>query len=214
MLLFNEWIRAIRMSLVLWILVAVLYPALMLVLGQLTFPERANGSLLTNAQGQVVGSALIGQPFQGDRYFWSRPSAVNYSTANPQNDADGILQTGISGASNLAPGNPALLDRIRGNTASDPSQSIVGAIPTLEQANIPATADLIYTSGSGLDPHITPAAAGAQIDRIAQVRGLNANRIDSLIQKHTERRFFSIFGEPGVNVLKLNLALDALQSSN
>ena len=203
--------RAIRTTLVLWVLVAVIYPFAMLAISQLAFPYQANGSLLKNAQGQVVGSALIGQPFTSDRYFNSRPSSTNYSTADPNQDKAGVLKTGVSGASNLAPSNPALLDRIKGKSDPDPTKAIAGDLPRLQQAGIQPTADLIYTSGSSLDPHITLEAARAQIQRVAGVRKLQPNRLEILINQNTDDRSFGIFGEPGVNVLKLNLALDAIR---
>ena len=203
--------RAIRTTLVLWVLVAVIYPFAMLAISQLAFPYQANGSLLKNAQGQVVGSALIGQPFTSDRYFNSRPSSTSYSTADPKKDDAGVLKTGVSGASNLAPSNLALLDRIKGKSDPDPKKAIAGDLPRLQQAGIKPTADLIYTSGSSLDPHITPEAARAQIQRVAGVRKLQPNRLEILISQNTDDRSFGIFGEPGVNVLKLNLALDALR---
>jgi potassium-transporting ATPase KdpC subunit len=209
--LMREVSKAIRSTLILWVLVAVIYPFLTLAIGQLAFPYQANGSLIKNAQGQVVGSALIGQPFTSDRYFNSRPSTSGYSTANPQKDEAGVLKTGISSASNFAPSNPALLDRIRGKSDLDPSKAIAGDLPRLQQANIQPTADLIYASGSSLDPHITPDAAKAQIQRIANSRRLLPNQLEILIQQSTDDRFLGIFGEPGVNVLKLNLALDALK---
>jgi potassium-transporting ATPase KdpC subunit len=207
----RELSKAIRSTLILWVLVAVIYPFLMLAVGQLIFPYQANGSLIKNAQGQVIGSALIGQPFTSDRYFNSRPSTSRYSTADPKKDESGVLKTGISGASNLAPSNPALLDRIKGKADPDPSQAITGDLFRLQQAKIQPTADLLYTSGSSLDPHITPESARAQIQRVAQARKLQPNQLESLIQNNTEGRSLGIFGEPGVNVLKLNLALDALQ---
>ena len=182
----------------------------MLAISQIAFPYPANGSLIKNAQGQVIGSALIGQPFTSDRYFNSRPSSTTYSTADPKKDEAGILKTGISGASNLAPSNRALLDRINGKTDPDPKKAIAGDLPRLTQAGIKPTADLLYTSGSSLDPHITPEAARAQIQRIAQVRKLPTNKVEILIVQNTDDRSLGIFGEPGVNVLKLNLALDAL----
>lgn len=203
--------KAIRTTLVLWVLVAVIYPFAMLAISQLAFPYQANGSLLKNAQGQVVGSALIGQPFTSDRYFNSRPSSTNYSTADPNQDKAGVLKTGVSGASNLAPSNPALLDRIKGKSDPDPTKAIAGDLPRLQQAGIEPTADLIYTSGSSLDPHITLEAARAQIQRVAGVRKLQPNRLEILISQNTDDRSFGIFGEPGVNVLKLNLALDAIR---
>lgn len=210
----REASRAVRVTLLLWVLTAVLYPFAMIAVGQLVFPFQANGSLLTNAQGQVVGSALIGQPFTSDRYFNSRPSTTAYSTANPQQDGAGVLKTGVSGASNLAPSNPALLDRIRGKADPDPQKAIAGDLPRLKAAGIRPAADLVYTSGSGLDPHITVEAAKAQIQRVAKSRGLEStNRVDILVARHTEGRFLGIFGEPRVNVLKLNLALDGLKTS-
>lgn len=198
--LLKETVRALRATLVLWVLVAVIYPVILLVVSQVVFPYQANGSLMINAQGQVVGSALIGQPFTRDRYFNGRPSTTRYSSADPQTDRTGLLKTGISGASNLAPSHPALLERMQAKPSPD-SQG-VGMKPT---------ADLLYSSGSSLDPHITPEAARAQIDRVARARGLQPNQIDPLIAQNTEGRFLGIFGEPGVNVLKLNLALEQLQ---
>jgi potassium-transporting ATPase KdpC subunit len=203
--------KAVRSTLVLWVLTAIIYPFAMMAIGQLVFPTQANGSLLKNAQGTVVGSALIGQPFTSDRYFNSRPSTTAYSTADPTKDDAGVLRTGVSGASNLAPSNPALLDRIKGK--ADPNQAIAGDLPRLQQAGITPTADLLYTSGSSLDPHISPAAATAQIDRVAQARRLARNQLEILITQHTDRRFLGIFGEPGVNVLQLNLALDSLPAA-
>jgi potassium-transporting ATPase KdpC subunit len=188
--------KAIRSTLVLWVLVALIYPLAMIAFGQVVFPYQANGSLLKNAQGQVVGSALIGQPFSSDRYFNSRPSTTSYSTADPKKDQAGILKTGVSGASNLAPSNPALLERIQGD------------VNKLKQSGIKPTADLVYTSGSSLDPHITVASALAQLDQVANARGRDRNQLEALIVQNTDGRFLGIWGEPGVNVLKLNLALD------
>ena len=130
----------------------------------------------------------------------SRPSTTRYSSAAPTNDAAGILNTGISGASNLAPSNPKLLQRVQDTAVA------------LQRAGIQPTADLLYASGSGLDPHITPEAARAQIARVAAVRGLPPNQVEMLVTQNTEGRFLGIFGEPGVNVLKLNLALDAIET--
>lgn len=191
--------RAVRSTVILWILTALIYPLVMIAIGQIAFPFQANGSLLRNAQGQVIGSALIGQPFTSDRYFNSRPSTTTYSTADPAKDEAGILKTGVSGASNFAPSNPDLLKRIQDTKTQ------------LDQAGIQPTADLLYTSGSSLDPQITPEAARAQIDRIARSRQLQPAQLEVLIQQNTEGRSLGIFGEPGVNVLKLNLALDALK---
>ena len=210
----NEIIKAIRATLVLWVLVAVIYPAGALAIAQLPFlSNQANGSLIRNAQGQVVGSALIGQPFTSDKYFNSRPSTSSYSTADPKKDDAGILKTGVSGASNLAPSNPALLDRIKGKSDPDPSKAIAGDLPRLQTAGIKPTADLVYTSGSSLDPHITPEAAKAQIQKVALARKIEPSKLETLIQQNTDGRFLGIFGEEGVNVLKLNLAIDAISKA-
>lgn len=203
--------KAIRSTLLLWILTAFIYPFFMLLCGQILFPVQANASLITNSQGTVIGSALIGQPFASEKYFWSRPSTTSYSTGDPKNDEAGVLKTGVSGASNLAPSNPALLERIQGKDNPNPSQKIVGELTRLQNSRVQATADLLYTSGSSLDPHITPAAAKAQIARVAKVRGVQPNQLETLIIQNTDGRFLGIFGELGVNVLKLNLALDALK---
>ncbi|HBB30591.1 MAG TPA: potassium-transporting ATPase subunit C [Cyanobacteria bacterium UBA8803] len=190
--MFREWTVGIRTTLVLWVLTALIYPLFMLFIGQVVFPNQANGSLIKNDRGQVIGSALIGQTFVSDRYFWSRPSTIDYSAGEK------AQPTGISGASNLAPSNPDLLERVN------------QTVTQLKQANIKPTADLVYTSGSGLDPHISVEAARAQIERVARERSLDTNQVEILMTKNTEGRFLGIFGEPGVNVLKLNLALDAL----
>jgi K+-transporting ATPase ATPase C chain len=211
--LVTEASRAIRATLVLWIIGAIIYPFTMIAVGQIVFPFQANGSLIQDTQGQILGSALIGQPFTSDRYFNSRPSITNYSTANPQKDEAGVLKTGVSGASNLAPSNSALIERIKGKDDPDPSKQIVGDFNRLKTAGIQPTADLVYTSGSSLDPHITPEAARAQVMRIAKVRGVSPQQLETLINQNTDSRFLGIFGEPGVNVLKLNLALDALKSA-
>ena len=214
----REIITGIRATLVLWVLTALIYPLLMVLLGQAALSYQANGSLIRNAQGQVVGSALIGQSFSSDRYFWSRPSTTNYSSFTAQEydpkNPDNIAQrTGASGASNLAPSNTAeLLKDNRKPDAPDLIKRINESVSQLQQAGIKPTADLVYTSGSSLDPHISPDAARAQIQRVAQARSLNPNQVEILIHKNTDGRFLGIFGEPGVNLLKLNLALDNLSS--
>jgi K+-transporting ATPase ATPase C chain len=183
------------MTLVLWVLTAIIYPLVMIVVGQVFFPYQANGSIVENLEGQPVGSALIGQVFSSDQYFRSRPSTVEYSQ-NPD-----VKATGVSGASNLAPSNPDLLKRIQEQ------------IERLEEDGIQPTADLVYTSGSGLDPHITVEAARVQLERVADARGMSPDEINSLVDKHTQGRFLGIFGEPGVNVLKLNYELDVQQAA-
>ncbi|AIE74239.1 MULTISPECIES: K(+)-transporting ATPase subunit C [unclassified Synechocystis] len=190
----REFSKAVRATILLWIITAIFYPLLVWVIGQLIFPFQANGSMLKNDQGTIVASALIGQPFNGDRYFWSRPSMVDYSTGSMA----GI--TGISGASNLAPGSFLLKERIDHN------------LKKLQEADIKPTADLVYSSGSGLDPHISLEAAKNQINRIVQARKINPSQVELLITQATEGRFLGIFGEPGVNVVKLNLALDQIDS--
>lgn len=200
----REISRAVRVTLVLWVLTAVIYPLLILLVGQLPFLQaQANGSLVQNLNGQPVGSALIGQVFTSDRYFQSRPSTTNYSSFTKQEqDSENVGQrTGVSGASNLAPSNPDLLKRIKEQSTS------------LEQAGIQPIADLVYTSGSSLDPHITQDAAQAQLDRVAKVRNLSTEQLIPLISKHTQGRFLGIFGEPGVNVLNLNRELDVLEAA-
>lgn len=210
----RDIITGIRSTIVLWVLTALIYPLLIIGLGQ-AFPYQANGSLLKNTQGQVIGSALIGQPFSSERYFQSRPSTTNYSTGdlNKKEDIEGVLKTGVSGASNLAPSNTAqLLKDHRKPDDPDLLKRINQTVSQLQQANIKPTADLVYTSGSSLDPHISIEAARGQIQRVAKARSLNPNQVELLVAKNTDGRFLGIFGEPGVNVLKLNLALDSLKS--
>ncbi|HAN46891.1 MAG TPA: potassium-transporting ATPase subunit C [Cyanobacteria bacterium UBA8156] len=187
----QDLIISLRSIAILWILTAFLYPLLIFLIGQTAFPYQANGSLLRNAQGKVVGSALIGQTFKADKYFWSRPSGIAYS------EGDDAAPTGLSGASNLAPDNPELLKRIQAETQG------------LRDQDLEPIADLLYSSGSGLDPHISPAAAEAQVERVARARGLSVDEVRARISQNTDGRFLGIFGEPGVKVLSLNLALDS-----
>ena len=206
----RDIITGIRSTLVLWVLTALIYPLFLIGVGQAALPYQANGSLIKNVQGQVIGSALIGQPFASDRYFQSRPSTTSYSTADPKDDKNNVLKTGVSGASNLAPSNTAqLLKDNRQLDAPDLIKRIREDVDKLKQAGIQPTADLVYTSGSSLDPHISIEAARAQIQRVAKARALNPNQVELLVAKNTDGRFLGIFGEPGVNVLKLNLALDS-----
>jgi K+-transporting ATPase ATPase C chain len=187
----SEVSKAVRFTIFFWLITAIIYPLIVLGFGFL-FSFQSQGSLLKNEQGMVVGSALIGQNFEQDKYFWGRPSSVNYSTG------ENAGKTGISGASNLAPSNPELLKRI------------TSQIDILKQKNLPITADLVYSSGSGLDPHISLESAKNQIKRVAQSRNLDTNQVEILITKNIDGRFLGIFGEPGVNVLKLNRELDQL----
>jgi potassium-transporting ATPase KdpC subunit len=182
---------AIRSTLILWVIVAIIYPAILLLFGQVAFPFQANGSILKNAQSVPIGSALIGQPMTSAKYFWGRPSTINYSTDKT------AIATGASGASNLAPGNPDLAKRTKAE------------VERLTKAGVQPTNDLVYTSGSGLDPHISLRAAQNQIPRVAKARGLEPNKVEIVMTRSIDDRFLGIFGEPGVNVLQLNLALDA-----
>jgi K+-transporting ATPase ATPase C chain len=184
---------AMMMLVMLTLLTGVIYPALVTGLAQVLFPDQANGSMIRDSQGQAVGSALIGQPFSESKYFWGRPSAT---APYPYN-------AGASSGSNLGPTNPALADavkaRIEALQAADPENKT------------PVPVDLITASGSGLDPHISPAAAEYQINRVAKARHIEPKTLQEMVQSHTEGRDWSLFGEPRVNVLKLNLALEAIQ---
>jgi len=187
-------IRIIRQSIVmlalLTLVTGVAYPLLATGLAQLLFPHAANGSLIER-DGKTMGSELIGQAFSDPKYFWSRPSAT---APFPDNSA-------ASSGSNLGPTNPALADaikqRVEALRAADPGNTA------------PVPADLVTASSSGLDPHISPAAAEYQVERVARVRGVPTTDIRKRIVDATEGRTFGILGEPRVNVLRLNLALDS-----
>lgn len=169
----------------------VLYPLLVTGVGQGLFPRQATGSLIQGKDGKPVGSALIGQNFTSPKYFWGRPSA----TAPMANNAGG------SSGSNQGPLNPALADAVKARIA---------ALKAADPANqLPVPADLVTASSSGLDPHITMAAARYQANRVARERQLSLQEVQRLIAENTEQRDLQVLGEPRVNVLKLNLALDA-----
>ncbi|HLJ38607.1 MAG TPA: potassium-transporting ATPase subunit KdpC [Steroidobacteraceae bacterium] len=170
----------------------IVYPLVVTGIGQALFPRQANGSLVLK-DGKVVGSTLIGQSFTAPEYFWSRPSAT---TPQPYNGT-------ASSGSNLGPLNPALLDAIK------PRIDALQAADPDNKAPIPV--DLITASGSGLDPQESLAAADYQLARVARARGLPQDRVRALIAAHTEGRLLGVLGEPRVNVLELNLALDALK---
>lgn len=180
------------MLLLLTALTGLAYPLAVTGLAQLLFPHQANGSLIS-VGGRPVGSELIGQPFSDPRYFWGRPSAT---APMPYNGS-------ASSGSNLGPTNPALAEavaaRITALQAADPGNTT------------PVPVDLVTASASGLDPHISPAAAAYQVARVARARGLSATAVGELVAKATEGRQFGVLGEPRVNVLRLNLALDALR---
>jgi len=166
------------------------YPALVTVLAQALFSDQANGSLIKNQQGQLIGSELIGQTFSEPKYFWSRPSATGPYGYN----------AAASSGSNLGPTNPGLTDAVAAR---------IQALKEADHGNhSPVPVDLVTASGSGLDPHISVAAAEYQIKRIAKVRKINEAKLHELVDAHTEGRQWLLFGEPRVNVLKLNLALD------
>ena len=176
------------------LLTGVLYPLFVTGLAQLIFPGQANGSLMIR-EGKPVGSELIGQPFDDPKYFWGRLSST----------PDFPYNAASSSGSNLGPSNPALADavkaRVKALQSADPGNSS------------PVPVDLVTSSGSGLDPHISPAAALYQAPRVARARGLSEERILGLVEQFTEPRQWGFLGEPRVNVLRLNLALDHLQSN-
>lgn len=174
------------------VLTGALYPLVVTGIARAVFPAEAAGSILRR-EGRIVGSSLIGQSFTGARYFWSRPSAT---TPQPYN---GTASTG----SNLGPLNPALADAVRARIA---------ALRAVDPGNaVPIPVDLVTASASGLDPHISVAAAEYQAARVARERGLDVARVRALIAAHQEGRLLGLLGEPRVNVLELNLALDALK---
>ena len=177
---------AILMTIATTILLGIIYPLVVTLLAQVLFHDKANGQLVSR-NGEVIGSRIIGQPFVSDKYFHSRPSAAGngYDAAN-------------SSGSNLGPTNQKLLDRVKSDVTTAQA----------DNPNTPVPIDLVTTSGSGLDPDITPAAALFQVPRIARVRGLSEDQVRVLVQSHILQRQFSILGEPRVNVLQLNLALD------
>src|SRR5215470_12527223 len=189
MFAFSEILRALRMLVVLSALTGLVYPLVMTGIAQIAFPKTANGSLIV-VNGKTVGSELIGQAFDDPKYFWSRPSATS---PQPYNGAS-------SGASNQGARNPALADAVKDR------------IKTLRDADpdnkAPVPVDLVTASGSGLDPHISVAAAEYQIGRVAKARGLPEQQLRSLVNENTESRTLGILGEPRVNVVALNLALD------
>jgi len=173
-------------------LTGVAYPLLVSGVSGAAFSAEAGGSLLVT-DGKVVGSELVGQPFDDPRYFWGRPSAT---APHPYN---GAASTG----SNLGPSNPALADAVKGRV------EVLRAADPGNQAPVPV--DLVTASGSGLDPHISPAAAYYQAGRVARLRGIPEARIRELVASHVEGRTFGVLGEPCVHVLRLNLALDGLR---
>lgn len=182
---------AITLFVVLSLVTGLLYPLIVTGIARFAFPGQAAGSLIVR-DGQIVGSTLIGQSFADPKHFWSRPSATGPMSNN----------AAASGGSNLGPTNPALIEavtaRIEALRAVDPGNTT------------PVPVDLVTASASGLDPHVSRAAADYQIARVARVRGLAETQVRELVDRHTEGAWLGLFGEPRVNVLMLNLALDAL----
>lgn len=187
--MWTSLLPSVRMLMVLTVLTGVLHPLLTLGIAQVAFPFAANGSLLER-DGKAAGSALIGQPFSDPKYFWSRPSATG---PMPYNGA-------ASSGSNLGPRNPAL------------AEAVAGRVKALREADpgntAPIPVDLVTTSASGLDPHISVAAAEYQLGRVAKARAMPPDAVRTLVAQHTQGRTLGILGEPRVNVVTLNLALD------
>ena len=190
--MFKEIRPAIVSFLLLTLITGFAYPLVVTGISQAVMPGKANGSMIMK-DGKPIGSSLIGQSFSDPKYFWSRPSATSPMPNNPTS----------SGGSNLGPTNPALMEAVKGR---------VQALRDADSGNQqPVPVDLVTASGSGLDPHISPAAANYQLARVARVRNLSPDIIGKLLAEHTEGRQFGILGEPRVNVLELNLALDSLR---
>jgi potassium-transporting ATPase KdpC subunit len=187
--MFTPFLPALRMLVVLTVITGVAYPLLVTGIAQLVFPRQANGSLIESG-GKTVGSTLIGQPFSDPKYFWTRPSATSPQPYNAM----------ASSGSNQGPRNPALADAVK-----DRIKALRDADP---DSKAPVPADLVTASASGLDPDISVAAAEFQVHRVAKARGLGEDKVRALVTANTSGRTFGILGEPRVNVLALNLALD------
>ncbi|CBW77025.1 Potassium-transporting ATPase C chain (EC 3.6.3.12) (plasmid) [Mycetohabitans rhizoxinica HKI 454] len=195
-MIMNTLLRPVLVLFVaLTVITGIVYPAAVTAIAQAIFPIQANGSLIEK-DGKLIGSALIGQQFDRNDYFWGRLSAT---TPNPYNAQS-------SSGSNLGPTNPALAHEVKARLAA-----LHEADPT---NTAPVPVDLVTSSGSGLDPDISPAAAAYQAPRVARARGLSQARVDELIARHTTGRQFGLLGEPRVNVLKLNLALDQIKPAH
>jgi potassium-transporting ATPase KdpC subunit len=191
---------AIVMILAMTVITGLAYPLLITGIAQAVFPYQANGSLIQQ-NGKVIGSALIGQNFTSDKYFHGRPSATTEpDPKDPTKTISVPYAADNSTGSNLGPTSKALVDRVKGDAATLAKQN----------PGVPIPADLVTTSGSGLDPDITPAGALFQVPRVAKARNLPPERVRQLVEDHVTGRLFGIIGEPHVNVLELNLALDQL----
>ena len=193
--MFSHFRPALTLLIFFTIVTGAIYPLVVTQISQVVFPNKANGSLIERS-GKPVGSALIGQPFSNPEYFWGRPSATSPFPYNAS----------ASSGSNQGPLNPALAEaveaRIKALREADPGNTA------------PVPVDLVTASGSGLDPHISPAAAAYQVSRVARARGLDVQKVRALVADATEGRQLGFLGEPRVNVLKLNLALDAARQHN
>jgi potassium-transporting ATPase KdpC subunit len=193
---------AIVMIIAMTVITGLIYPLLMTGIAQAVFPYQANGSLIEK-DGKVIGSALIGQNFTSDKYFHGRPSAT---TDTDPNDATKTVPAPYNAAnssgSNLGPTSKALVDRVKDDAAK----------LAAENPNTPVPVDLVTTSASGLDPDVTPAAALFQVPRVAKARGLPDDKVRKLVEDHIAGRLIGIIGEPHINVLQLNLALDTMKS--
>jgi K+-transporting ATPase ATPase C chain len=189
---------AIVLIVALTFITGIVYPFVITGIAQVAFPHQAQGSLLER-DGKVVGSALIGQEFTSDGYFHGRPSATVAPDPNDSTKAvPAPYNAANSGGSNLGPTSKTLIERVQADVQKLKEENRTASIPT----------DLVTTSGSGLDPHISPAAALFQVPRVAKARKMPEERVRQLVQQHTEDRFLGLLGDPRVNVLALNLALD------
>ena len=190
---------AIVFVVALTIITGLVYPLVMTGIAGVIFPNQAQGSLIEK-EGKVIGSALIGQVFADDKYFHGRPSATN--TPDPKDSTktiDAPYNAANSMGSNLGPTNKALVERVKGDVELLKKENATAAVPI----------DLVTTSGSGLDPHISPEAALFQVPRVAKARNMTEDRVRQLVQELTEDRFVGLLGEPRVNVLAINMALDS-----
>jgi K+-transporting ATPase ATPase C chain len=193
---------AIVMIITMTVITGLIYPLLMTGIAQAVFPYQANGSLIEK-DGKVIGSALIGQSFTSDKYFHGRPSATSApDPKDPSKSVSAPYNAANSSGSNLGPTSKALVDRVKGDAET----------LAKENPNTPIPSDLVTTSASGLDPDITPAGALFQVPRVAKARGMTEDQVRQLVEAHITGRTLGIIGEPHVNVLQLNLALDAVKS--